>query len=271
MPISILPAKRLLPSLLLLLAACGGGAPARPGGGPATADTLPQATTAPPAAGSAAATTAPEATPPRGAPPHAAADTARPIVLFLGNSLTAGLGVAPAEAYPALVQQKIDSAGLDFRVVNAGVSGETTADGLRRVDWVLRGPVKVMVLELGANDMLRGQDLGAAEKNLLEIVRRARAKVPGLRVVIAGMEAPPNLGPAYTARFHAIFPDLARKSDAALIPFLLAGVAGDPRLNQPDHMHPTAAGHRIVAENVWKVLEPVLRRVAAGERAAAGR
>lgn len=255
---SILPARRLVPILTLLLAACGGSG----GGGTVLADST-TSTPPPLAAAATARTAAPEAKPPATTPPRAAPDTTRPIVLFLGNSLTAGLGVAPSQAYPALIQQKIDSAGLGFRVINAGVSGETTADGLRRVDWVLRGPVKVMVLELGANDMLRGQDLDVAERNLLEIIRRARVKIPGLRVVVAGMEAPPNLGPEYTAHFHRIFPDVARQTHSTLIPFLLAGVAGDPRLNQADHMHPTPEGHRIVAQNVWKVLEPVLKRVAA--------
>lgn len=183
------------------------------------------------------------------------------MVLFLGNSLTAGLGLEPEQAYPALIQQKIDSAGLEFRVVNAGVSGETSADGLRRIDWVLRQPVRVLVLELGANDALRGQDVAAMKRNLVEIIERTRAKYPDVAVVLAGMEAPPNLGPRYTAAFHAAFPEVARETNATLIPFLLAGVAGIPRLNQADRIHPTAEGDRIVASNVWRVLEPVLRRV----------
>lgn len=193
-----------------------------------------------------------------------------PVVLFLGNSLTAGLGLLPEQAYPALVQAKIDSAGLDFRVVNAGVSGATSADGLRLVGGYLDRPVVAVVLELGANDMLRGQDLGATRANLQAIIDSVRARRPGARIVIAGMQAPPNLGPDYTRSFRAIYPALARRNDAALVPFLLAGVAADTALNQADGMHPNAAGERIVADNVWKVLEPVLRRIAASRRASPG-
>lgn len=205
------------------------------------------------------------AEPPRGRePPAAAADTAgsaAPVVLFLGTSLTAGLGVSDAEAYPALIQQAIDSAGLTFRVVNAGESGGTSAGGLRRLDWLLRQPVSVLVLELGANDALRGQDLDATRQNLHEIVRRTRAAYPDVAIVIAGMQAPPNLGERYTTAFREMFPDLARRNHAALIPFLLEGVAAVAELNQADGIHPTAAGQRLIAENVWKVLEPVLRGI----------
>jgi acyl-CoA thioesterase-1 len=181
-----------------------------------------------------------------------------PAVLFLGTSLTAGLGLDPEQAYPALIQQKIDSADLDFRAINAGVSGETSAAGLRRIDWLLTQPVRVLVLELGANDALRGQDVAAAGRNLQAIIDRARARHPGVRIVIAGMEAPPNLGDRYTRAFRDMFVQLARENDAALIPFLLAGVAGVPELNQADGIHPNAAGTRIVAENVWRVLREVL-------------
>lgn len=183
------------------------------------------------------------------------------MVLFLGNSLTAGLGVTPEQAFPALIQQKIDSAGYPFRVVNAGVSGETSADGLRRIDWVLRGRVAVLVLELGGNDALRGQDPDAMRRNLQAIIERARKRYPAIAVVIAGMLAPPNLGESYSRRFAAVFPELARTEHAALIPFLLQDVAGIPSLNQADGIHPTPQGHKIVAENVWRVLEPVLRRL----------
>ena len=199
--------------------------------------------------------------PSAGAQPPATRDTSgddRPVVLFFGTSLTAGLGLEPEEAYPALVQRKIDSAGLGFRAVNAGVSGETSAAGLRRIDWLLQQPVAVLVLELGANDALRGQDLVAAKRNLQEIIDRTRARYPGVRVVIAGMEAPPNLGTRYTSEFRRLFIDLARANGAALIPFLLEGVAGEAQLNQSDGIHPTAAGARIVADNVWEVLAPVL-------------
>ena len=180
-------------------------------------------------------------------------------MLFFGTSLTAGLGLEPEEAFPALIQAKLDSAGLAFRAVNAGVSGETSAAGLRRIDWLLSQPVAVLVLELGANDALRGQDLAAAGANLQAIIDRTRARHPDVRIVIAGMEAPPNLGSRYTAAFRQMFVDLARRNDAALIPFLLEGVAGVPELNQGDGIHPNAEGARIMAENVWKVLEPVLR------------
>jgi len=183
------------------------------------------------------------------------------VVLFLGTSLTAGLGLSESEAYPALVQRKVDSAGLRFRVVNAGESGGTSAGGLRRIDWLLRQPVRVLVLELGANDALRGQDLDATRRNLQEIIDRTRMAYPEADIVIAGMQAPPNLGDRYTAEFRAMFPDLARRTRAALIPFLLEGVAAVPSLNQGDGIHPTAEGQRIMADNVWKVLEPVLREI----------
>ncbi len=185
---------------------------------------------------------------------------ARPVVLCFGTSLTAGLGLDPEDAYPALLQTKIDSAGLRFRVVNAGVSGETSAAGVRRIEWLLDQPIAVLVLELGANDALRGQDLTAARRNLQEIIDRTRARYPKAQIVVAGMEAPPNLGARYTRGFRNLFEALARVNDAALVPFILEGVAGRPELNQADGMHPTAAGARIMAENVWRVLEPILRR-----------
>jgi len=188
-------------------------------------------------------------------------DTSAPAVLFLGTSLTAGMGLAADEAYPALIEAKIDSAGLGFRVVNAGVSGETSAGGLRRIDWLLRQQVAVLVLELGANDMLRGQDIPAMRANLQEIIDRTRAAHPDARIVIAGMRAAPNLGQPYVAEFEAVFPELAAANGATLIPFLLEGVAGIPELNQPDGNHPTAEGQAIVAENVWAVLGPILREL----------
>ena len=180
-------------------------------------------------------------------------------MLFFGTSLTAGLGLEPEEAYPALIQRRIDSAGLGYRVVNGGVSGETSAAGLRRIDWLLQEPVGVLVLELGANDALRGQDVAAAKANLQAIIDRTRARYPEVRVVVAGMEAPPNLGGRYTREFRDLFVTLARDNRAALIPFLLEGVGGVPELNQPDGIHPTAGGARVVADNVWRVLAPVLR------------
>jgi acyl-CoA thioesterase I len=189
-----------------------------------------------------------------------AADSAdrRPVVLFLGTSLTAGLGLDPEEAYPARVQEMVDGAGLRWRVVNGGESGETSAGALRRLSWILRPEVRVLVVETGANDGLRGLDPDSTRANLEAIVRRARAADPGVRIVLAGMEAPPNLGAAYTARFRGIFRDLARRERLALIPFILQGVGGVDSLNQGDGIHPNAVGARIVAANVWRVLEPVL-------------
>lgn len=181
-----------------------------------------------------------------------------PTVLFLGTSLTAGYGLAPDEAYPALIRAKLDSAGLDYRVVNAGVSGATSAEGLSRIDWLLRQRVDVLVLELGANDGLRGRGVDQMRENLQAIIDRTKAAYPDAAVVIAGMEAPPNLGRRYTDEFRRVFREIAEANDAALIPFLLEGVAADASLNQVDGIHPTAAGQRIVADNVWVVLERVL-------------
>jgi acyl-CoA thioesterase-1 len=205
------------------------------------------------------ASTAATAAPPDSAPPTAEART----VLFLGTSLTAGLGLPPEEAYPALVQQKIDSVGLPFHVINAGVSGETSAGALRRVDWLLRQPFDVLVLETGANDMLRGFELDSTEANLRGIVHRVRAAHPDAPIVLAGMLAPPNMGADYAERFREIYPRVAREEHLVLIPFLLREVAGVPALNQADGIHPNERGAKIVAANVWTVLEPVLREVAA--------
>jgi acyl-CoA thioesterase-1 len=191
-----------------------------------------------------------------GAAPGTADD--RPVILFVGTSLTAGLGLDPSEAYPALVQARLDAAGLRYRVVNAGVSGETSAGALRRVDWLLRQPVAVLVLETGANDGLRGQDPDATRANIQSILDEARRHQPPPRLVLAAMEAPPNYGEAYRRRFRAVYPELAKANAVTLLPFLLGGVAGDPALNQPDGIHPTAAGHARIAETVWKALRPVL-------------
>ncbi len=180
-------------------------------------------------------------------------------ILFFGNSLTAGYGLEPAQAFPALIQGRIDSAKMNYRVINAGLSGETSAGGRSRIGWVLRQPVDVFVLELGANDGLRGIPLESTRKNLQAIIDTVRQKSPQAQIVIAGMQIPPNMGPEYTTEFRQIFPDLARENKAALIPFLLEGVGGVPALNQPDGIHPTAEGHRIVTQNVWQVLEPVLQ------------
>jgi acyl-CoA thioesterase-1 len=181
------------------------------------------------------------------------------VVLFLGTSLTAGYGLAADQAYPALVQQHIDAANLNFRVVNAGVSGDTSAGGLRRLDWLLQLPIAVLVMELGANDMLRGLDIDALRDNLAEILRRTRATHPDARFVIAGMRAAPNLGSAYGEAFEAVFPAVAREHGAALIPFLLEDVAGEPSLNQADGIHPTTEGQRRIAKTVWPVLDSMLQ------------
>jgi acyl-CoA thioesterase-1 len=182
-----------------------------------------------------------------------------PVVLFVGTSLTAGYGLPSDEAYPALVQRRIDAEALGYRVVNAGVSGDTSAGGLRRIDWLLRLPIAVLALELGANDMLRGLDVEALRANLEAIVRRTRGAYPDARFVIVGMRAAPNLGAAYGDAFEQVFPAVAREEGAALIPFLLEGVAGDAALNQADGIHPTAEGHERIAETVWRVLGPILR------------
>ena len=192
-----------------------------------------------------------------GRPPARPSDS-RPILLFLGNSLTAGLGVDPSEAFPALIQTRIDEAGFEFRVVNAGVSGETTAGGLSRLDWLLEQAISTLVLELGANDALRGAPPEAVEGNLQAIIDGARAAHPRIQIVLAGMQAPPNMGRDYATAFREIFPRLASENDLKLIPFLLEGVAADPALNQADGIHPTADGHAIMAETVWDVLEPIL-------------
>jgi acyl-CoA thioesterase-1 len=180
-------------------------------------------------------------------------------ILFLGNSLTAGYGLDPELAFPALIQQKIDSLKWDFQVINAGLSGETSSGGLRRVDWLLQRRVDILVLELGGNDGLRGITLDLTKKNLQAIIDRVKAKYPAVKIVIAGMEVPPNLGPEYSSQFRTLYAELAKKNNALLIPFLLEGVGGDPKLNLPDGIHPTAAGHRLVAKNVWKVLMPLLK------------
>jgi len=189
-------------------------------------------------------------------PPAASATRA---VVFLGTSLTAGLGLDPDHAYPAVVQQKIDSAGLKYTVVNAGVSGESSAGAVRRIDWILRQPPAVLVIETGANDGLRGQDPDSLKANIQLMIDRVRQRSPSTRIILAGMEALPNLGADYTRRFRAIYPALAAANHVALIPFLLDGVAGVDSLNQQDGIHPTDAGARLVANNVWRVLGPVLK------------
>jgi acyl-CoA thioesterase I len=181
------------------------------------------------------------------------------VVLFLGDSITAGYGLDVSEAYPALIQQKIDAKRWPFKVINAGQSGDTSAGGLSRTDWLLKNPIDVLVIELGGNDGLRGFAPESTRKNIQAIIDRVKAKYPNAKIIIAGMKVPPNMGRDYAAKFAAIFPALARKNDAPLIPFVLEGVGGVHELNLPDGIHPTARGHQMVAANVWKVLEPVLR------------
>jgi len=203
--------------------------------------------TVPPARGTTASTAA-------GA--DASTETTRPEIVFLGDSLTAGLGLDTSASFPSLIQARLDAEGLDYAVVNAGVSGDTSAGGLRRLDWSLEGDPRVMLLALGANDGLRGLPTTELEKNLAQIIERAQEA--GVAVVLAGMEAPPNYGPEYTRRFRQVYPDLAREYDVPLIPFLLQGVAGDRALNQADGIHPNSEGARRVADIVWDALIPVL-------------
>ena len=195
------------------------------------------------------------ATPPPSSLTEVAPD---PVVLFLGTSLTAGLGLDPSQAYPARIEERVRAEGLPYRVVNAGVSGETSAAARRRLDWLLRQPVAVLVIETGANDGLRGQDPEATRVEIQAMIDRARRAAPPPRILLVGMEAPPNLGRDYTQRFRAIYPELARANGIELIPFLLEGVAGEPKLNQADGIHPTAEGQRRVADNVWSHLRPLL-------------
>ena len=181
------------------------------------------------------------------------------VILFAGTSLTAGLGLDPDKAYPQLVQRKIDSAGLKFQVVNAGVSGETSAALLRRLNWLLKEPFDIIVIETGANDGLRGIPVATMEQNIQQIIDGVRRARPSAQIVLVQMEAPPNLGRVYTAGFREAFPSLARKNNVVLMPFLLDRVAGVRDLNQGDGIHPNDAGEAIVAENVWKALKPLLQ------------
>jgi len=180
-------------------------------------------------------------------------------ILFLGNSITAGYGLEPAQAYPALIQAKIDANRWNFKAINAGQSGDTTAGGLNRLNWLLKNRVDILVLELGGNDGLRGLPAETTKKNLQAIIDSIKKKYPEAKIILAGMKVPPNMGADYAKQFNAIFPELAKKNQAALIPFILEGVGGVREMNLADGIHPTANGHEIVANNVWKVLEPLLR------------
>ncbi|WP_037315083.1 arylesterase [Salegentibacter sp. Hel_I_6] len=182
------------------------------------------------------------------------------VILFFGNSLTAGMGLEASEAFPALIQNRLDSLNYNYEVVNAGLSGETTASGKNRIEWVLKQNVDIFVLELGANDGLRGIPIAETRRNLQDIIDTVKEKNPDTKIVLAGMQIPPNMGEEYTTDFRNIFPELAEENNVELIPFLLEGVAGDPELNQQDGIHPTAEGYKIVADNVWDVLEDVVEK-----------
>ena len=187
------------------------------------------------------------------------AETPKKAVVFLGDSITAGLGVQSSEAFPALVAEKVRAAALPFEVQNAGLSGDTSAGGLRRLDWLLQRPIDVLVVELGGNDGLRGLDLKAMKSNLQAIIDKTKAKNPQVKIVLAGMQVPPNMGVEYASGFARIYGELAKENDATLIPFLLEGVGGVRELNQRDMIHPSPAGHQVIADLVWKTLEPLLR------------
>jgi len=205
------------------------------------------------AAGPAAA--APRTSPAAAAATGAAVTANRPRIVVLGDSLTAGLGIATSEAYPALLQQRLDASGLGFEVVNAGVSGDTSAGGLARLDWALQGDVQILIVALGGNDALRALPAEELKRNLAKIIETAQNR--RIAVVLAGMEAPPNFGRDYIVSFHKVYPALARQYQVAFVPFLLQGVAGHDALNQRDGIHPTAEGARIVADNIWPALKPL--------------
>ncbi|MEQ8476550.1 arylesterase [Fulvivirga sp.] len=179
-------------------------------------------------------------------------------ILFYGDSLTAGYGLSKEQAFPAIIDRKLNSNSDQYKIINAGLSGETTAGGLNRLDWILKEPVDIFILELGANDGLRGLPLSQTESNLQQIIDKVKEKNPNVEVIIAGMMVPPNLGEDYTENFRSIFPRIAKKNNAALIPFLLQGVAGDENLNLADGIHPNVEGHKIVANNVLEVIRPLL-------------
>lgn len=181
------------------------------------------------------------------------------VIVFFGNSLTAGYGLDdPSQAFAGLIQKRIDSLGLNYKVINAGVSGETTSGGNSRIDWLLKQPLDVFVLELGGNDGLRGIPVSETKKNLQAIIDKVKAKYPEAKLVLAGMQIPPNIGQKYAKEFKEVYGELAEKNNITLIPFLLEGVGGESKLNQSDGIHPTAEGHRILAENVWIRIKDLL-------------
>ncbi|HUP89239.1 MAG TPA: arylesterase [Longimicrobiales bacterium] len=205
-------------------------------------------------------TEAPESSQNDAAVDSAKVQDTRRVVLFLGTSLTAGYGVGTEHSFPAVVQQLIDSVGYPYRVINAGLSGETSAGGLRRLSWSLQQPMDVFILELGANDGLRGLSIDTMQANLDTILTRVHERFPDATLIVAGMESPPNLGAEYTTSFRTVYTGLAEKHGAVLIPFLLKDVAAKAELNQEDGIHPNVEGHKLVARNVWAQLEPVLKR-----------
>jgi acyl-CoA thioesterase-1 len=179
-------------------------------------------------------------------------------ILFYGDSLTAGYGLSPDEAFPALIDQKLKKQGKNWKVINGGLSGETSAGGLARIDWMLRQPVDIFILELGGNDGLRGLPLEQTKSNLQGIIDKVKSKNPNVKIIVAGMMVPPNMGPEYSEQFKSVYPDLAKKNKATLIPFLLEGVGGIEKLNLADGIHPNPEGHKMVAETIWRVLTPML-------------
>lgn len=189
---------------------------------------------------------------------YASAQEQKKHVLFFGNSLTAGYGLDPQQAFPNLIQLKIDDLNATYTVINAGLSGETSAGGLSRIDWVMNVPVEVFILELGANDGLRGLPLESTRENLQGIIDKVKQKYSNVKIVLAGMMVPPNMGETYSNEFVKIYPELSTKNNATLIPFLLDGVAGNPDLNLPDGIHPNIEGHKIVCDNIWSVIRPLL-------------
>jgi acyl-CoA thioesterase-1 len=221
--------------------ACGGDSPRAP-------DSRPEVTEAP--------------SPIREAPVSAPSTSGLPRIVFLGDSLTAGYGLARDQSVPALIEARLQREGYQYDVVNAGVSGDTSAGGVNRLDWSLQGPVRVLVVELGANDGLRGLPIAAMRDNLGQIIQRAKAR--GIKVVLTGMEAPPNYGHAYTSEFRDVFRALAAEHQVAFVPFLLQGVAGNPSLNIADGIHPNPEGARIVHETVWRAIHPLLTRAGGG-------
>ncbi len=233
---------------MLAAISCGGSAPAPPS---QTASTSAQSATADGPADKSAASNAPAASVAPTAP-------GPPVIVALGDSLTAGLGIPREDAYPAVLQRKLRDAGIPFEVMNAGVSGDTSADGLRRASWALEGDVRLLILALGANDGLRGLPPTQMKENLQSIIHRARQRA--IPVLLVGMEAPPNFGEQYTAAFRQVFRDLARENKITLVPFLLESVAGVPDLNQADGIHPTSSGAARIANHLWPAVKTMIQK-----------